>query len=193
MKSTFVLACVGVLLVAGGCSTVTVREPLGEVAPFAERKALEGRWMNDDGDVAEVRMLKSGEMQFGGLEWDEEGQRYRAESVRFTVTTLRDLRIINGSGGENGTDEGYSFIRYEIEDESTLRLYLPTVSIFEQVVASGDLAGTIERDEGPYVNTVDVHIEATAEEVDAFLKKSGDSACFEPEPSVTFKRLKRFE
>src|SRR3972149_226797 len=56
---------------------------------LAERKALEGRWMNDDGDVAEVRMLKSGEMQFGGLEWDEEGQRYRAESVRFTVTTLR--------------------------------------------------------------------------------------------------------
>jgi len=192
IKSTRAVLSAGLLLLASGCSSVTVREPIGEVLPPTELKALEGVWSNEDGPSVPVRRTESGNLVAGGLEWDEEKQEFRAETVQLPATKIRELRLLFFADDEEA-DGAYLFCRYEMQDADTARLYMPIQSLFERAVESGELSGTITRQPMPWNKSVDVRIDATGEQVDAFLKKSGDAACFEKEPFGTFKRLGRSE
>jgi hypothetical protein len=186
------IACGAVLWLVSGCSTVTLKEPIGQAPPPADLKALEGVWCNVDGDPVEVRLAKSGDLVGGGLEWDEDSQKFRADTARLVVTKIRDLRLLYLDPGEDSTDDGYGFCRYEIQDANLVRLHIPIASVFEQAVESGQLSGTIKR-HPRRPDEVDVLVTAAAEDVDAFLEKSGDAACFEVEPFNTYKRLRRIE
>jgi hypothetical protein len=192
MKSCSALICAGLALLAAGCSTVTVKEPIGRTAPHAELKALEGLWKNDDGNTFEVRLTKSGDLSLGQLEWNEEEQTYRAVTSRLLVTQSRKLKLLYLDGSNIPKQDGILFCRYEIESPETVRLYYPDVSVFKQAVESGELSGTIARDSNPS-DAISVHLSASADQVDQFLKRSGDEACFKAEPSITFTRLRRFE
>ena len=182
--------CLALLFLGAGCSTVTVQEPVGQLAPMTDRKALEGAWVNDEGETVQVRLSKSGDLILGSLNWDDEANRFHVETATIVATKRGDFQLMHLKPDED-SDEAHEllFCRYEAQDQKTIRLYYPLVSVFETAVTSGRLKGHVEKSAG----AVGVQVNASSDEVMKFLLDSGAEACFEKKPSVTFKLLKRFE
>jgi hypothetical protein len=178
------------LWLISGCDSVSVPEPIGSPVPAAELKSLAGNWVNEDGETGELRLTKAGTLRFGGLEWDEQREEFQSQSIDLVATKCRKLRLLSLKSDDEPQEDGYGFVLYTIKDEKTLQCYVPDVSVFKKAVESGELSGTIDRD---WLQKVQVRISASPDELDAFLKKSGDAACFEKKPFGTFRRLKQFE
>ena len=188
MRTHIILGCLVVLSIASGCNTVTVREPIGVLAPITDRKALEGAWVNDEGESVQVHLSKSGELSVGSLSWDDEGNRFQAETESIVATKSGDLMLLHMKPEENEPAH-LVFCRYEADGQETIRLYLPLVPVFQTAVTAGKLKGYVEKS----IWSVDVRIDASSEEVVKFLLDSGAETCFEKKPFMTLKVLKRFK
>ena len=128
------LAVVGWLLVAAGCSTVTVKEPFGEPASPDEREALLGVWLGEDGGSVEIRQTKEGALTAGMLVWDEEKEQFRAQTTNLTATEIDGNRFLLSEVIEGDRAGRFWFFRYDQPDEKTIRLFLPDVAAFKRVV-----------------------------------------------------------
>lgn len=188
MAIRIIHGCFALLFFTGGCSTVTVREPIGELVPITERKALEGTWVNDDRESVQVRLSKTGDLCVGSLSWDDESNRFHVENGSIVATKSGHIKFLHMKPDEKESAD-LSFCRYECEDQKTIRLYFPLASVFQTEVMSGKLKGHVKK----AARSVHVQVNASSDEVIMFLLDSGAEACFEQEPSVTFKLLKRFE
>jgi hypothetical protein len=187
MRPTLIL-CRFALISVVGCSSVTVREPLGESVSNAQ-KSLIGTWVNDDGEILEVRVSKLGHLIVGGLEWDDAKGEFKAESINVHATKAGKLQLIHAKFDPKSADERFVFGRYEIEDGKVMRVFSPVVSVFENAVDSGKLKGTVKKKR----YETEVRLDASAEAVLDFITKTGAGVCFEKEPAITFKLLKRRE
>jgi len=188
MKPHVATACCVAMLLVSGCNMVTIREPIGSVAPGADLKALEGSWLVDEGEIAEVRLAKSGKLLVGFVEWDKDAEEFHAHTLEAVATKFGDLSLLHLKSDDKSPDDGYAFCHYEI-DGDTARLYFPDTDVFQEAVASGRLAGSIKVQ--PY--STKVRLDSTGETLEAFIAENSKNDCFKHEPSTTFKRLHRPE
>ncbi len=186
MKScALALSHIGLLILVG-CDSVTIQQPLGEIAPNAS-KALEGTWIGEDGQIIEARVSKLGELFVGGLDWDEAKDQFKAETANVRATQAGKLQFLQIKSDPKSPDERFTFGRYEIGDGKALKFYSPVVSVFEHAVESGKLKGSIQRRR----HETEVRIDEPAKVVLDFIEKSGADKCFEKQPSMTFRLLQR--
>ena len=186
------LAVVGWLLVAAGCSTVTVKEPFGEPASPDEREALLGVWLGEDGGSVEIRQTKEGALTAGMLVWDEEKEQFRAQTTNLTATEIDGNRFLLSEVIEGDRAGRFWFFRYDQPDEKTIRLFLPDVAAFKRVVESGELEGTATRSSIRGREYDDVSIDADDEAMRKFFRRAGVAKFFDAEPD-TLTRIKKFK
>jgi hypothetical protein len=157
-----------------GCNSVTIKEPLGERTPNAP-ETLKGIWASEDGKVIEACVSKRGELFAGAFDWNEAKNKFEAETLKVLPTRAGKLQLLNFIADPKLSDGRFAFIRYEIDDGKTVRVYLPAASVFEQTVKSGKLKGTVRKQQF----TTEVQVDEPAKAVLDFITKSGVDKCFE--------------
>lgn len=180
------LIAAALFLVAAGCNSVTVVKPFGKAATLADAKVLEGRWINDENDVLEVRVMKNGGLALGGTEWDESAEEFHTHSMKASITRCGDKRIVYLHADDLQDPPTYVFCRYEI-DGTTVKLYPPSFAAFEQAQQAGQLTGKLH--EGQY--SKELRLDSPAGAIEKFIRDSPDA--FEAESNIKFRRLKRFD
>src|SRR5205085_2418204 len=99
---------------------------------------------NDDRQVIEAHVSKRGQLFVGSLEWDDATEKFTAATVNIRATKVGKLRFMQAKAVDPKlADTHFAFGRYEIEDEKTLRIYGPNISIFEEAVNAKKLKGTV--------------------------------------------------
>jgi hypothetical protein len=171
-----------------GCSTVTIKQPLGEKLTTAELKELEGAWLHPDGEVLEVHSLADGRLAFASARWDDKEQRFKMESGQFVLTRAGALMF---AAIPNNSGDRYTLALCKLEGKETVSFYAPAVDVFEKCVREHDLEGYVKQGE----NHKTVSIDASAENVLEFINRTGVEKCFvdTDEDKLVYRRVKKSE
>jgi hypothetical protein len=184
------LQIASLLLVAAicslGCSTVTVKQPLGDKLSAAELKSLEGVWVDPDARAVEVHALPDGKLAWAGLSWDDKEQQFKIETARVVITRAGSLMF---AALPTDSDDHYMLTLCKLQDKDTVSFYWPAVDIFEKGVADHELEGTVKQ--GEHDKTV--NIDASSEKVLEFITRTGVDKCFvdTAEDRMVYKRVSK--
>ncbi len=183
--------CFGICLslIAGGCHVVSTTTPFGDPAPEAELEKLQGTWINDDQESAQVHVAENGELVLGSLQWDDDLKRFRAENLTLKATQVGDIKLLFATNIEEATKREFIFGRYEFDEEGKLQVHTAIIERFAEAVSAGDLKGTVTRKD----RTVSVQLTDTSDAVRDYLIGQGAGDYFEPEAAFTVKILKHQE
>jgi hypothetical protein len=179
----FPVAVVLLILVVGGCSSVTLVQPLPQSPDAAERGRFEGEWIAED-QVLYVRFGSGGIGQFAGVDWKED--RFQLERGEFILSRGRTHHFLTLRVQEKGAwEDRYYFVQYHFTAQGDLVLWLPDVGAFREAVAQGKLAGVGEtgRESGS------VTIASPPETVLAFLNDPANGPLFDYRDPMIVKRL----
>jgi hypothetical protein len=188
MKSQIASVLFVAAILTSGCSSVTVKQPLGEKLSTAELKELEGAWLHPDGGVMEVHALADGRLAIATAEWDDKEQQFKMETGQFVFTRAGSLTFV-----AIPVDAGdrYTLALCKLEGKDTASFYLPAVDVFEKCVAEHALEGNIKQRE----HDKTVNIDAPPDKVLDFIKRTGVEKCFVDtnEEKLVYKRVKKPE
>ena len=171
MKSAIAALLVLCAIVLTGCSSVTVRQPLGEKLPAAELKQLEGSWLHPDGAVMEVHALTDGQLAYAVTAWDEKEQQFKMESGRMAVTRAGALTFV---AIPNEAGDRYMLALCKLEGNNTASIYYPASDVFAKAVVDRHLEGSLKQREQDKT----VNIDAPPEKVLEFINRLGVENCF---------------
>jgi hypothetical protein len=185
MKSPVASVLIASLFIFG-CSTVTVKQPLGEKLPARELKSLEGTWNDQQGQTLEIHALPNGQLAFGSLAWDDKAQQFKLETGELVLTRAGSLTFVAIPGDD--TDR-YTLALCGLLDKDTVSFHLPVVDVFEKAIADQKLEGSIKKREHDRI----VNLDAPPEKVVEFITRTGVEKCFvdTPEDSVVYRRVSR--
>ncbi|MFN0197867.1 MAG: hypothetical protein ACKVT0_14070 [Planctomycetaceae bacterium] len=183
--------CFGICLtiIAGGCNIVSTTTPFGDPASEAELENLQGTWINDDQESAQVHVAENGELVLGSLQWDDDLKRFRAENLTLKATQVGDIKLLFATNIDEAAQRAYVFGRYELDDDGTLRVHTSIPDRFADAVNAGDLKGTVVKKE----KSVSVDLTDSSAAIRDYLAAEGPEEFFNPDVSITVKILKRKE
>jgi len=171
-----------------GCSSVTVKQPLGEKLSTAELKELEGAWLHPDGGVMEVHALADGQLAFATAEWDDKEQQFKMETGQFVLTRAGSLTFV---AIPNDAGDRYTLALCKLQDKDAVSFYSPAVDVFEKAVADHELDGSVKQREHDKI----VNLDAPPDKVLDFIKRTGVEKCFvdTAEDKLVYRRVGRSE
>jgi hypothetical protein len=184
MRSRCVLLLMTALLC--GCSTVSSKVQVGNPAFAEDAQKLAGIWMTPDGDPFHVRHIKDNELRVASVEWNKKESRFELEEVTAFLTEDDDRRFINLIDPDsNEKSPTFMFMRVTDLTDTSLVVILPRVDTFEKAVEDGVLLGEVEEKQ----NSKEVHLEATKDQLNAFVDpaKLGDQ--FNAESALALHRV----
>jgi hypothetical protein len=186
MKSLIAGLIVFAAVFSSGCSTVTVKQPLGEKLSAAELKALEGTWVDQEGRAAEVHALSNGELAWAGVSWDENEQQFKMETARILITRSGSLMF---AALPMDSDDRYVLALCKLQGKDTASFYCPAVDVFEKCVADHELEGSVKQREHDKI----VNIDAAPDKVLEFITRTGVEKCFvdTSEDRLVYKRVSK--
>ena len=179
----FPVAVVLLMLGVGGCSSVTLVQPLPQSPDATERARFEGEWIAGD-QVLYVRFGSGGIGQFAGVDWKED--RFQLEKGEFVLSRGQTHHFLSLRVQEKGVwEDRYYFVQYHFTAQGDLVLWLPDVDAFRNAVAQGKLVGIGEsrRESGS------VTIASPPELVVAFLNDPANGVLFDYRDPMIVKRL----
>ena len=147
MKTRLKIACMGLLIILAGCSSVQMKEPF-PVSQLSEqeRDQLEGIWNVDD-DVVQVAFASNGVAHVAWMEWENEAFQLTTFPVYLTKqdqTLYASFRFEGETLGPKSSS-GYSFFELKPSDNKLI-LWPPDVDYFKGLVESGKIKGSVEKD-----------------------------------------------
>jgi len=179
------LAAIVAMMALVGCESVNSRHILGERISDDLSEDLDGPW-NVNGDVVVFHQVAPGEFRVGGLEWDDEAQKFKTIELQIFLTRLGDhsfFNLVRFDDPETQDDdvEGtwHQFILYEL-DEAALSIRSASSEAFAKAVEQGKLAGRVDikREADGKVKERHVWIEGDKADLDAFVKDGDIDALF---------------
>jgi hypothetical protein len=176
------LAGIFLILGVGGCSSVTIKEPLPMISDAAENARFQGEWVSGD-QTFYMGFGSNGIGQFVGVDW--ENDQFQLEKGELIVSkgpnSFLSVRVM-----EKGKwQEGYFFVQYHFTREGDLLLWRPEANTFADAVEKGKLKGTIEKGK----SYVSVAITSPPEKILAFVNDPLNGALFDFKEPMVFKRL----
>jgi hypothetical protein len=161
-------------------------QQLGAPVAADVAKELQGVWVEEGGEPLWVRHVGENELRAAGIVWVKEELKFDLDQFRVFVTQDDGIRYVN-VGGLDEDDQGYYFARCgEIEDES-LTIVPATPEAFVTAVEGGVLPGRISED----INGKSPTLEATAEQLNAFVTPEKADEQFDPEDAFVLKRIQQ--
>lgn len=76
---------------------------------MVELRKLQGAWTNDEQESMEVRISKAGDLTLGGLSWDEQTGRFRAENLKLYSTQAGNLSFLCMASADESSKDEYFF------------------------------------------------------------------------------------
>lgn len=168
-----------------GCEVGSV-EPIGSVPVSIEAEYWEGLWVSDDGfnwGVVRVVNASEGELQIGGVDFDEEKFWLEINTVyvRTATTDIAEEKAMFVSiNDEDAEIFGWGLLR---KNDDHVEIQLPVASRFRELVENGTLPGRVE--EGIF-DTV-VLEQLTAEHL-AIISATDETLWKPSEPETTLRR-----
>jgi hypothetical protein len=151
------------VLAVGGCSSVTIKEPLPMISNAAELARFQGEWVSDD-QILYIRLGSNGIGKFAGVDWKND--QFQLEKGEFIVSKGSENGFLSVRVQENDKWlEGYYFLQYHFTKAEDLLLWLPEVNAFADAVEKEKLKGTTEKGK----SSVSVVIISPPEKILAFL------------------------
>ena len=198
MRTTCHLFTLLLLFSLSGCNQVTVKEPFGDPLPREELEKFIGTWVGEEEEmVGQFQLTDDNRLIFGGLEWKSEENRF--EIVQFAITPRKsgdDLYAFVHDSSKRSQEEQekveevrYLLARYRFVSDDEIHASDAKVQVFERATNSKKLKGRVEKKKF----STDVHLDATAEEILAFISEEGVEICFEKIEGPFLKRLKNKE
>jgi hypothetical protein len=177
------LSILFLLAVLGGCSSVTVRQPLPRMADADELAAFEGEWVSE-GQVLYVRFGADGIGRFAGVDWKDD--RFRLDEGEIIISKGTERSYLSVRVMENGKwSEGYYIAQYRFTGQGDLILWLPDIGAFADAVGKGRLDGVVEKGS----HTGSVLVTSAPEKVMAFLNNPANGAIFDYREPMIIKKL----
>ncbi|MEM7476974.1 MAG: hypothetical protein AAF483_18470 [Planctomycetota bacterium] len=188
-KIAAVILCLLTLL-SSGCSFALIETPIGETLSIKEKRAFEGNWLTNDGELLRITIGSNGELVAGGIEFNEDKNKFTAKTHKFVTRKVGDVSYFYFRMKKHG----YLFFRVESEDEDTLELFTADIEKFGQSVESGELDGKIlkrgkDKDKSDVILSV-ADPSSTDSKLYQILAAKDRNDWFEEE-SVTYHRFKR--
>ena len=147
-----------------GCDSVLVDTPFGARTTPERLSQIVGQWTDEEHNIFELRLTKSGELISGHLTWDDATEQFISQSH------VLDLRTENHSEYLFVKDEDlFGFVRVEAKGNDEILLYVPDPKVFRDRVQSGSLSGTVDVKEDSDQFTVRLAVD---EKLKAFLASS---------------------
>jgi hypothetical protein len=163
-------------------------QQLGTPVAAEVAKELQGVWLEEGGEPLWVRYVGENELRAAGVVWVKEESKFDIDEFRVYVTEDEGVRYIN-LGGVNEDDEGYYIARCgELKDES-LTLIPAKPETFVAAVEGGVLPGRVSAD----INGKSPTLEATAEQLNAFVTPEKADEQFDPEDAFVMKRVQQVQ
>ena len=145
----------GVFATMIGCmDTVSVDVPAGDRVAAEHLSQLVGRWIDPEMNVEEIRVTKAGNLISGSLYWDEATQKFLANNEDLDIRKIGDVYYMYVNLGN-----AISFLRLDLTDVDTIRIYIPAPDKFQTAVDSGMLTGKVTR-----AKNGDLNVQITADE-----------------------------
>jgi hypothetical protein len=184
MKSQIAGLFLVAAILSSGCSTVTVKQPLGERLSAEELKSLEGVLAGPDGRPIEAHALPNGQLAFASVSWDNDEQRFKMETGQILLTRADSLIFV---AIPNDSGDRYTLALCKLQDKDTVSFYTPAVDAFEKCVADHELEGTVKQRKHDKI----VDIDAPPDKVLAFITRTGVEKCFvdTTEDRLVYKRV----
>lgn len=177
MKPRLVPALLALLLLAAGCSTVTILQPLGEDPVALPEEAWAGTWIHKDGAVT-VRVVNpaQGLLEVGWVE--ESGGRLATESY-----TVQLRRSAGWTFGNLEAEEAGHYLWARVKKEGNqVIVWRPDPGQFKRLVEEGRLPGRVTGDDDVVLQPL------TAEQVE-LLTSGREGVLLEWDDPVVFTRL----
>ncbi len=182
-RSGFVSVVVLVALAAGGCSSVTLTQPLPANGSADDRVRLEGSWTSG-GEVLFIRFTDDGIGKLAGVDWKE--GRFVLAEAEIVVSRAGDRGFLSfRSRGTNGWDQEYFLVEYHFTSDGDLVIWEPDPEAFAAAVDKGLLAGIVERGE----HTVNVTLTGAPEKMVALIGDPANRDLFDPRRPTVVTRL----
>jgi hypothetical protein len=177
------LAGMFLVLAVGGCSSVTIMEPLPMISDAVENARFQGEWVMGD-QIFYMRFGSNGIGQFVGVDWGND--QFQLEKGEFIVSKGSENSFLSVRVLEKGKwQEGYFLVQYHFTKEGDLLLWRPEANAFADAVEKGKLKGTTEKGKS-YVSVV---ITSPPERILAFVNDPSNGALFDCKEPLVFKRL----
>jgi hypothetical protein len=171
------------VLAIGGCSSVTIMEPLPMISDAAEDARFQGEWVMGD-QIFYMRFGSNGIGQFVGVDW--ENDQFQLEKGEFIVSKGSEKSFLSVRVLEKGKwQEGYFLVQYHFTREGDLLLWRSEANAFADAVEKGKLKGTTEKGK----SSVSVVITSPPEKILAFVNDPLNGALFDCKEPMVFKRL----
>ena len=178
------LAVVLAAFVLGGCTSVTITQPLGTPLPAEEHDAFEGSWQLGSA-VIHAKAAQGPELKLAMVQW-EDGKGWKLVETTAVLTEHDGSRFLNVRDAEAPKESPrYFFLRYVAPEDDTRVLYGPNVETFAAAVEGGRLKGKVEEGE----NTKHVRLSSRAEELQAFIGREKLADQFDIDSPMLLRRV----
>jgi hypothetical protein len=123
-----------------GCDSVVVDGRFGEPLSQAATSTFTGRWINEESEVVDVRLLADNRLILGSLSWDKKKNAFAVQN--HTV----EARLVGGVtyfllGADD--DDAYGFVRIERIADDAIKMLSPDPEAFRTAVKNGKIDGQI--------------------------------------------------
>jgi hypothetical protein len=182
----------------GGCSSVTVTEPIGEPAGDDVTAKLAGVWqVSDKAQTLHIHALSDSRLALAHIAWEEGA--FKLNTMRALVTAEQDALYVHlhappespestdgADPAERAVSDGYNFLRLTLDhDAGSLVVFGPRVEHYAEAVEAGELTGTVKRDG----RVITVRLTGDAAELNAYFDPATVGEQFHVDNPLTLHRL----
>jgi hypothetical protein len=173
---------IAAVLAAAGCSSVTTKYPLVEKRQPIDKEKFEGSWLLDK-DVITIKFDTTGTARIGGVDWKD--NRFQLSEGEMIVAVGQNANYLSvRTKEEDGWADRYYLFEYKFDSDKILILWEPDLAAFEAAVKSGQLRGTVKKEN----SSTEISLTDSPGVVLDFLNKSKDKGLFDyHKPSILMK------
>jgi len=173
------------ILCVAGCDIVTIDAPFGVPVDDAKQMAISGRWIDDDGEVVEIRRTKEGQLVYGWLEWDGKTQHFIAKTDYLDVRHVGEVDYMFMK-----IDDQYMFGRISSVSETEMRIHSPSPDAFRRSVDNGRLSGRVHIIDKDHFH---VQLDSDSELTVAVFAEAKLGDLYSDDGMRSFRRIKSFK
>lgn len=146
MKDSFFLALLGATgLCFCSCSVVLTKAPIADKTDAILQEQLSGIWQHEDGTI-QFEFDSKGVGHVASLEWNEE--KFSISQGEVQAATFQGESFLSLKPQVEDPDEetpGMFFGHFFLTENEELRMRKADLDVFEKLVASGEVKGTVEK------------------------------------------------
>jgi hypothetical protein len=176
-----------------GCEIASIEEPVGEPWSLKETKAMEGHWLDIDGNPLELVAVSKGEVRMGSCAWDSDKKVFvaKTESVHFRHLGMLDLAFLEVPFEPKVR---YTFAKIQVREDGAILWRLADEKLLLDAVLKGKLTGVQEKIEDR--KEMQLHLKCSGDEFAKWISETGEDLVFpkvEYESEMIFTKAKKRE